>query len=338
MRSNMLILHCVFSLIFLSFFIKGEWVQRSVSPLDQTYTASTWVSNGTVIAVNAKSSGYIVQSNDYGETWTKVATNITASSFFAVSSRNVGGNTYIITADDSGNVFYSTGSGTYWTSLYQLPTVVFGVTLGSNGLGFFGGLNSIVVLNITTLTYVSRTVATTSIEKFFGITSIDGVNIIAVSTSGKIYYSKKNGKTFTQSTQIYATDGSKSSSTSALYAAASGNSSLAFAAGSGGKVFRTEDYGVTWRACNSPFLSSDLIQYQALSVLQVVKVYAAGSVSGEIYKSNDKCNSWTLLSSTGVTLNSLSMLSSINGVAGASAGNGIFALVPGTRIFCFNYS
>ena len=312
----------------------AEWIQTSVSPIDQTYTAATWIGNGTVIAVGALSSGYIVQSVDFGVSWTQIATNLSASSFYGVSSKSVRGTTYIVTGDEGGIIYSAKSTDLQFSSTTTLVAAFFGVTLASNGRVVLGGLNSLVVANITSLSSY-KTKSISNAGKFFGVSTSDGTNIIGATSSGKIYYSTNGGSSFAQSTRIYSTDVTFSSTTTALYAASSGNSSLAFVGGASGKMYRTEDFGYSWRLCTSPYSSTQTIQYQAISVLRVVNVFVASS-GGSIYKSTDKCSSWNLLSSTGSTLTSLSMLSFSRGVAGASSGNGIFTLVPGKH-FRSNY-
>jgi photosystem II stability/assembly factor-like uncharacterized protein len=112
----------LFSILIISSFINAEWLQRSVSsltPSTQKYTASTWLnngvgdSNGTVIAVGAGGSGYVLQSNDYGLTWKRISNSSSFTSLYCVDSARISGKT----AGYSGLIYTSINNGTTWTQI-----------------------------------------------------------------------------------------------------------------------------------------------------------------------------------------------------------------------------
>jgi len=155
----------------------------------------------------------------------------------------------------------------------------------------------------------------------FGISSYDGTNVIAVGTTGSIFYSSNSGSHWSASA---------SGTSSVIYNVAHGSSSVAIAAGQDNFVARTTDGGTTWTTVTVFSNAATIIRYRSVSFISALEVYIAGTVDsgGEIYKSIDGGETWTFVTSTSHPLYSISMLNSLKGVAGSDAIAGVYTLVP----------
>lgn len=321
-------------LLFIVLFIQrigAEWLQRSFStaPMSQvSYLAISWPENGTVIAVGGQSSGVIIRSVDDGVSWNQVATNLAPTQLYGVASMIVNSVTYSIAVDDAAEVFLSSDSGLTWSLVRQFSGALYGVTIGSNGNAFVsGGTTTQVFRSSDTLGYSTWTsVPPSSSGTLYGISTFDGINVIAVGSSsgqGRIFYSTNAGNSgsWAQSTSVnLPTTGT------IVYCVDHGSSLFAMAAGLNSYVAKTTDGGATWTRM-TVFSSSVTIRYQAISVLGTQSAYVAGA-NGQIFRTLDGGSSWYMVANTGATLTSLAMKDFIHGVAGAIAGKGVYALVP----------
>ena len=156
----LLIKNVMFSLLVLCLIqvqhITAEWI--SVKPnglLGFNYVAGTWISSSTVVVVgNSGTTGTILRSTDQGLTWSAITTTYVPSLYYAVSSQNIGGTTYVIAVDDLGYRYLSTNGGVTWSDLRITSTYGFiGVTIGSNGNAFICGTASTVYKSSTSSSF-----------------------------------------------------------------------------------------------------------------------------------------------------------------------------------------
>lgn len=317
----------------------AEWLQRpfTTAPLSQvSYLAVSWPENGTVISVGGQSVGVIIRSIDDGVSWTQVATDLQPSPLYGVASMTVDGVIYSIAVDDAAEIFMSSDAGLTWTLVNQVSGALYGATIGLNGDAYVSGGTATQVFRSTSATgYTTWTsVAPSTSGTLYGISSYDGVNVIAVgSTSGqgRIFYTSTSGSSWTQSTSAnLPTTGT------IVYCVDHGSSLFAMAAGLNSYVAKTTDGGATWTRL-TVFSGTVTIRYQAISVLGTQSAYVAGS-NGQIYRTLDGGSTWSMVGSTGTTLTSLSMKDFTHGVAGAIAGKGVFALVSSTLKSLFTTS
>lgn len=310
----------------------AEWLQRSVSPIDQSYTAVTWPDDGVVIAVSAKASGTILRSTDYGVSWTLVATSLSTSSMYGVASKTISTTSYTYTVDDLGYIYKSLDQGVTWSNPAQLLSGSYCVAIGSNGNIFLGGTAAVQKSTTSTdSSWTRKTLSGTSVGALYGLATIDGLGVISVSSGGRIHYTLNGGSSWSMSTAIYtAALVAKSTAGGSLYCVSMGNTTIAYAAGASGIMFKTATAGVSWYTLTSPLSGTD-IMYQALSALDANTVYVAGT-NGNLFASFNGGISWTQQFSVGTTtttgLTSVSMYSTTRGVAGGSSGFGVYALVP----------
>lgn len=307
----------------------AEWVQRSISPIDQTVSAATWVSDGTVLAVSAKSSGYIYRSIDYGVTWAEVGASLTKSSIYNIASKSINSSSFAYAPDDSGRIFRSIDYGLTWTQVATQASQLNSATIGANGYVFVGGAASSVYRSLVSSASSSWTsVFLSTTQNFgtvYGIATLDGNQVIATTSLSRIYFSRNGGSTWARSANIVTGGTTSNTAAGILYCVTFANATVAYAAGVGGIIYKSYGAGRTWAQLTSP-VSSD-IRYQALSVLSVDTVYIS-SEGGALYASFNGGSSWALQFTASAGLNSVSMLSTTRGVAGGSSGLGIFALVP----------
>lgn len=316
-------------MLFTAKLCKGEWVQRlfTTAPLSQvSYLAISWPENGTVIAVGGQSSGVIIRSVDEGISWTQVATNLSPSTLYGVASMTVNGVIYSVAVDDAAEIFVSTDSGLTWAFVSQRSGALYGATIGSNGNAYVcGGTTTQVFRSSQSSSYATWTAVPASTSgTLYGISSYDGVNVIAVgSTSGqgRIFYTSTSGSSWTLSSTM-----NLPSTGTIVYCVDHGSATFAMAAGLNSYVARTTDGGATWTRM-TVFSSSITIRYQSISVLGTQSAYVAGS-NGQIYSTINGGSSWNLIASTGVTLMSLTMTDFTHGVAGGISSRGVFVLVP----------
>jgi photosystem II stability/assembly factor-like uncharacterized protein len=322
-------------LIFLAT-VNSEWLQRtftSTTLKQVSYTAVTWPEDGTVLAAGGQTSGVIIRSTDYGVTWSQVSKNVSFSPIYGLASKTVGGITYYIAVDDSAEIFTANGTGEAWKLATQVSGALYGVTIGLNGNAYISGGTSAQVYRASNSTkYKTWTLKNpTTSGTLYGISSYDGVNVIAVGStnagSPRIYYSYASANSWSQT--------SSTGASGVIYCVSHGNATFAMAAGQSAYIARTYNGGKTWSTMSVFSSTSTIIRYQALSVLSTSEAYVSGS-TGQIYKTVNGGNSWSLLVSTRSTLTSLSMYSSSRGVAGVLTGGGLYALVPSKFFILFS--
>lgn len=341
-----MVLNCFHSpLVFVSFlilqlipFIGGEWVPRSVTPLDQSYTAVTWPSDGTAVAVSAKAAGYIIRSTDYGLTWSQVSTSFSISSMYCLTSISIRSVSYMYTADDGGGIYGSVDEGVSWKKLSTKAAALYSVAIGSNGNLFVGASTIVFTSSISANgTWSSNSLPGTNQGTVYGLATLDGTNAIAVTSTGRAYFSSKNGTSWTSSGRLFTSAGQQFNNAGGtnvpFYCVTMGNATVAYAAGGSGIMYKSFTTGRSWYQLTSPISGSD-IKYKAISTLDANKVYIVGN-NGRMYASYDGGYTWSLQVNIGTTstgLQSIAMLSSTKGVAGGSSGFGMYTLAPGKSI------
>lgn len=313
-------------------FVKGEWLKRTVSPSDPSYTGISWTGDGIVVAVGAKSSGTFLRSTDYGLTWTQVGTSLSPTSMYGVATSTSSGVTYTYAGDDQGKIYRSTDQGATWSYVNTLINAIYSVAVGSNGKVFFGGASRAITQGNTSSSSSFTTKAlpgSSSSELIYGVSTIDGTNVITVSSGGRSHYSSNGGSSWTLSTAYYSTSLALSTTAGrSLYCVTMANRTIAYVGGASGAIYKTATGGVSWYQLTSP-VSSD-IRYQAISALDVNTVFIASN-NGRLFASYNGGISWSQQLSLGTTstgLTSVSMYTTEKGVAGGSSGFGIYALVP----------
>lgn len=170
----------------------AEWLKRTVSPASYGYTGVTWISSTLVVAVgNNQLVGAAVFSQDAGLTW-KYSNSSFGNLYDVTSNSNVNGT--ILAVDDTGIVYLSKD---YGYSYSQPATIsasggLFGVALGSNGNSYAVGTNDRLYYSTSASSYATWTAITLSFTgtkaQLNGISTIDGVNVIAVGNRGYIFY------------------------------------------------------------------------------------------------------------------------------------------------------
>jgi len=303
--------------------VPTEWVDITSVPSAYSYVDATWPQAGVVVAAgNQVNGGSIVRSSDYGVTWTQEAANYTFGNLYSVTSSTLAnGDTYVLAVADNGGVYSSKDIGTTWYLNQTEAVALYGVSIGSNGQAYACG--DIYKVYVATLPGSSWSVASFSSSlkggQFFDISTIDGVNVIAVGSKGYIYYTLNSGTSWTKYTN---------SITTIIYTVAHGSSLTAMAAGASSYVAKTTDGGVTWQTLSVFTSNSITIRFHSISFVSTTEIYIVGS-NGEIRATYDGGTSWSIVASTNAVLYSISMYDSIKGVAGGVAGSGIFTLVPG---------
>lgn len=293
------------------------------------------------MTVGAKSSGTFLRSTDYGLTWTQVGTSLSPTSMYGIASSTISGVTYTFAGDDGGKIYRSTDQGATWSYVTTLINAVYSVAVGSNGKVFFGGASRAITQGNTTSSssFTTKALTSSGSDLVYGVATIDGVNVIAVTSSRRAFYSSNGGGSWTQSTIYYSTSLTLTTlATGSLFCVAMADSTTAYTGGSGssttsGVMYKTTTGGVSWYQLSSPVAVNSGIKYQAISVLDVNTVFVAGN-DGCIYASYDGGTSWSQQSSLGTTttgFTSISMYSSEKGVAGGSSGFGVYALVPSKK-------
>lgn len=165
-------------------------------------------------------------------------------------------------------------------------------------------------------------------NRFYDISTYDGVNVIAVGANGNIYYS---------SDSIATWSAGNSGVTSIVYCVDHGDSLVAMAAGAASYVAKTEDGGATWTAL-SVFSSGDVtVRFHAIHMRSSTDAFIAGS-NGDVYSTFDGGSTWTLTASTGSILYSIEQFAADVGAAGAIAGTGVYAIVPGKIVFPLSHT
>jgi hypothetical protein len=245
-------------------------------------------------------------------------------SLYGLATKSISGVQYNLAVDDSGQVFGATGNGTSWSLYASGMMPLFGVTIGANGYAFVCGSSNKIYRSSSPLfsswSNVGPTIGTTI--QFNDVSTLDGVNIIAVGSRGTVYYSSSSGSLNTWTAGTSGISGPSA----VIFCVAHATTTTAFAAGGSGYVARTTNGGAAWTRITTIFSSSVTIRFHAISIYQSSNVFIVGS-SGDIYWSSDTGTTWSLLASTGKTLYSIGMYDLTYGVAGAVAGSGLFTLV-----------
>lgn len=173
-------------------FTAAEWLKRTVNPSSYGYTGVTWISSTLVVAVgNNQLVGAVVYSHDAGLTWQH--SNSSFGNLYDVAS-NTNVNGTILAVDDTGIVYLSKDYGYSWSQPFTISASggLFGVALGSNGNAYAVGTNDKLYYGVYSNMYSSWTAITLTFTgtkgQLNGISTIDGVNVIAVGARGYIFY------------------------------------------------------------------------------------------------------------------------------------------------------
>lgn len=307
--------------------VLSKWESTLIDSVFANYLSATWPSAGTaIVAGYSLDEGYLIRTTDYGYTWNRIASNSKFDPLFDIVSNTLtDNNIYYLAVSETGIAYTSTGDGLVWSNHTQ-PVQLYSATIGSNGESYICG--DAFAIYRTTLPQISWTEVTPNGgDTCYGISTYDGVNVIAVGSLGTIYYSSDSGSSWTLSSGV--TD-------SFLYSIAHGSSSVAIIGGLDGFVARTNDYGATWTSI-SPFSSSYLIRYHSISFISVSDVYIAGyrdsEQDGAIYSSSDGGTTWTLMDITDHQLLCIAMYNSEKGIAGSDGRTGIYSIVPGNEFY-----
>lgn len=173
-------------------FTWAEWLKRTVSPSSYGYTGVTWISSTTVVAVgNNQLIGAVVFSHDAGLTW-QYSNSSFGNLYDVASNTNVNGT--ILAVDDTGIVYLSKDYGYSWSQPATISASggLYGVALGSSGVAYAVGALDRLYYSSTSSSFVTWTAITLTFTgtkaQLNGISTIDGVNVIAVGNRGYIFY------------------------------------------------------------------------------------------------------------------------------------------------------
>jgi photosystem II stability/assembly factor-like uncharacterized protein len=257
----------------------------------------------------------------------QVSVNVAFGPLYGLASKTVNNIVYYLAVDENGYIYGAKGNGTQWSAVSSTIVGLNGVTIGSNGNAYVCGASARVYCSsystssaFATWTDVSPSLAS---DTFYAVSTYDGINVIAVGGTGSIYYSSDSASTWTSAS---------SGTTGIINCISHGSSSFAISAGQNSYVARTSDSGATWTIMSVFSASTVFIRFQAVSVLSTSQAFVAGN-NGEIWRTLDGGTSWKRVTSTGSTLFSIGMYDLLTGVAGATAGSGVYTLVPGMFIF-----
>jgi photosystem II stability/assembly factor-like uncharacterized protein len=328
--SIFILLFSLTSLLLVKLGLAVQWakIPMSADLRSLSYVAATWSSNGDVFAAGQATSGRIIRSTDYGVTWTVVGS--TTGQVYGISSRTISsGSTYFIAVDYQRYTYVSNSTGTLWRTITsRAANILYGVTIGSNGNAYQVGVNtarrSTSASNYDT--WDTLTIGATG--TWYDVSSWDGINVIVVGSSGKIYFSTNSGNAWTAA---------NSGTTNAIYCINHASASFAMVAGSNGFLAKTSTGGTSWTTMTG-FPTTYTARFHSISLLSEVVAYVAAYPSdgitaiGLIYYTNNGGSSWSQIYSTDVQLYSLSMYTESYGVAGAASGTGVFSIVAGINI------
>lgn len=297
-----------------------------------SFYAVAWSSDSSVVAVGTNNlNGIILYSAD-GITWSTGYSG--TSQMYDVATVTISSVVWYLACSEDGYIYSSTNYGASWTQAKFLTasSSVYAITIGSNGqaycvLGTFSVYTSSYSTSFATWTSVSPSISTSGTEIAVDVSTYDGVNVIAVGTDGNVYYTSTSGSSWSAGT-------SNAGSSDIIYCVQHGSSTTAMAGGTSGYLAITTDGGATWTSV-TPFSSSVTIAYHSISMMSATEAYVAGS-NGIIYYTTNAGSSWLVeYTATGSTLYSLSVYSTLRGVAGSAAVAGVFgvyAIVPGKQI------
>ena len=302
----------------------NEWmriaaVDSSIDVLGIVYTSSS-----VAIAVGNDNAGYgsILRTSNAGSTWSIIESDIDMLTDVAMV---VDTNTYVLSVSTSGAIWQSSDNGATFggAAVATVDASLYGVAIGSNkkayACGSYSSSNTYAKYSVVFTstfssgyaTWDSGTSPSSSMLSLKGITSYDGISIITVGNSGKIYTSADSGATWTTRS---------SGVTSHLYTVSSTSSSVAMAAGMSGTVLKTSNGGSSWSAISDPIITSSVsFRYHCLSMLSSTVIYLGGS-NGAIYVSTNGGTSWeydNYYISAGNPIYSLAVYSTTAGLAGS---------------------
>lgn len=328
--------HYLFALvIILALLVRstGEWLKVGLSSPASSFTfvAATWPSEGTVLACGQSGYGIILRSTNNGLSWSQVYSTASSSgaAVRGLTSRVVAANSvvYYMAVDGNRNTYVSNGTGQVWSRAgTRADSSLFSAAIGSNGFAFtVGASNGVRRSSYTTLFTTWSSLSTGADGAFwFDVSTQDGVNLIVVGADGIVYYSSSSGSTWSigdsgTTNDIYCVSHAASSST------------FAMAAGALGYLAKSDNGGSTWTIMTA-FSTEYTARFRSISLLSTNEAYvaaynASGASAGVIYRTRDGGTNWELIATVDDQIFSLSMFSSLYGVAGASTG--IFTLVPG---------
>lgn len=316
-----------------------EWVQRKITPSTQLYTAGTWVDDSTIVLVSAddtQTTGYVQRSTDYGVTWSRVreTSGRNFSAIYGISSRTINSTAYAYVVDfGNRGIYRSINTGSSWTLINTVSDVnLYGVAIGSNGYVYASGQFGSVFRSTVSSASASWDTVSIVVENddvvgdARGISTVDGNSVVLVTSSGYIYYTRNAGTSWVLSTSIVSTSNvTSSSASSSLFCVSFATSSVVYAAGGNGIIYKSSDAGFSWQELISPLSGSTI---QGISLLDASTIYV-GAYNGNLYSSSNGGQSWTLeFSVSTIRIQSVTMLSTSRGVIGANTGNSVYALVP----------
>jgi photosystem II stability/assembly factor-like uncharacterized protein len=313
------------------------WESIPVSTSLYSFVSISWINETAAVAAgNSQSGGAIQKTSDQGNTWSGSAI-FGSSRIYGVSSIEMdNGMTYVLAPDQSGQIFGSTDAGASWSIYNDLGLTMLDVTIGSNGNAFVTGELNKVYLSSNESSYMNwalifgygaanNLVGTN--RNFYGISTIDGVHVIAVGARGYIYYSNDAGS-------IWLKGNSLITDTTTIYSVSQASNTVAMACGDSSYVSITEDGGATWKKL-TVFSTIVTSRFHVISMIDEDTAYITGFTTigsvttSYIYKTYDRGTTWILDQSIKTGILSLSMYSDKVGAAGAVAGSGIYVIVPG---------
>ena len=301
----------------------NEWMRVAAGDSTIDVLGIVYTSSSGVIAVgnDNANSGSILASTDAGSSWTTKKSGI--DKLTDVAMIEVSSVKYILSVSTSGAIWQSNDGGATFSSIYTVDAALYGVTIGSNKKAYACGLYSetntyadysvvfISAFSSGYATWDSGTSPSSSKLRLNAITSYDGINIITIGNSGKIYTSSDSGASWV----------SRSSGVSShLYAIASSSSSVSMVAGLSGTVLKTTNGGSSWSSISDPIITSSIsFRYHCLSMLSSSEIYLGGS-NGAIYVTTDGGSSWqydNYYITAGNPIYSLAVYSATIGLAGS---------------------
>lgn len=312
--------------------VSGEYINVTADPSNVAYISGQWMdANKVVFAGNELSGGGVTYSTDKGVTWT--ASTIAGDTFgglfdlvhYDVTVPSSTGS-YTLAVDDGGKIFGSTDLAVTFSRFSTVAFGLFAVTIGSDGstqtTAYAAGVRFNVYKSSPPFTSWTGVSPTPVIKRTFnGISTFDGVKVIACGSDGVVYYSVDSGANWVLSTNTQTT--------AILYDVKHVDASTAFMVGSGSYVAKTTDSGATWTVL-SVFGTGDVqIRFHPLSIVNANLIYVGGG-NGEVYFTTDGGSTWILDDTLGTPVYSLAMSAdAAEGVIGSEENTGIWRLVPG---------
>ncbi|HSW79955.1 MAG TPA: choice-of-anchor U domain-containing protein [Candidatus Saccharimonadales bacterium] len=248
--------------------------------------------------------GDILESTNYGQTWTNVtdATPLSGKSWEGVGMSTDG--KYQVAAENSGDLYVSSNFGQTWVNRTQSTPAsggsFYGAAVSSTGqyMAAVAGGGDIFVSSNYGQTWVNETTSTPASGKVWNdvTMSADGKHMVAVTDSDGVYTSSDFGHTWTNR----APSGPLSSAYMwTVTMSASGQT--VYAPIYDGDIYKSTNYGQTWTDISNgtPDLSSAQVYFISTSADGMNVAFAA--YSGDVYVSNNGGQSWTNMT-TGTSL------------------------------------